>query len=894
MSFFLRGCIVASLSATLFAIPALAQNSVGIGTTTPNASSALDIVSTAGGVLLPRLTQVQRLAIATPAKGLLVFQTDGTSPGFWYNAGTALAPFWTPFLIANDNLGNHTATTDLNLNGNRLSGGGSGNVGLPGSTTLELGNGVAGKNAFAGKIGYQTFSDGLDIVGAGTGFTDRKIKLWAEGGLTINTLAGTGTRVVTADALGNLASVATSTLGADNLGNHTATTALTLGDNPLRLRNDAFHQLRYDATVNGAQLFGFDGGQLGFNQGTYTPVLSWNTSSNVGIGTTAPTARLDVDGSTRLRGLTVAGVVTTDASGNLTSVAANTLGNDNLGNHTATTTLNLNGNALSGGGSNNVGIVSGTTLELGSGVAGKDVFAGKIGYQAFTADALDIVGAGTNGANRKIKLWAEGGLTINTLAGTGTRVVTADASGNLASVASSSLTDNLGNHTATTALNMQGNILTGSGASVSGVGVGVRADGGLNLGQNTVGNNVNLGYNAGFGLTTGADNTFVGFQSGRDATGSANAFLGRDTGYNTTGSNNTFAGYQAGVTNTTGANNTALGHQAGPSGAGLSNTTAIGYQAQAGQSNALVLGGTGLNAVSVGIGTATPTATLDVVGGTRLRGLTTAGIVTTNASGVLSSVAASTLGDNLGNHTATQTLVLNDNVLRLRNDAFHQLRYDGGPDGPQLFGFGGGQLGFNQGTYTPVLSWNTSSNVGIGTTAPTARLDVAGTIRLRTLTTAGIVTTDANGNLTSVAASSLADNLGNHTATTTLNLNGNALSGGSSNNVGIVSGTTLELGNGVAGKDANAGKIGYNAFGSGALDIVGAGTTGSNRKVKIWAEGGTLINSLAGTGTRMVTTDASGNLGSAAITSGAADNLGNHTATTTLNLITTLLRCTQQ
>lgn len=55
---------------------------------------------------------------------------------------------------------------------------------------------------------------------------------------------------------------------------------------------------------------------------------------------------------------------------------------------------------------------NGSTIELGSNVAGKDSSAGKIGYQKFTADALDIVGAGTNGSNRKIHFWTEGGATF--------------------------------------------------------------------------------------------------------------------------------------------------------------------------------------------------------------------------------------------------------------------------------------------------------------------------------------------------------------------------------------------------------------------------------------------------------------------------------------------------
>ena len=57
---------------------------------------------------------------------------------------------------------------------------------------------------------------------------------------------------------------------------------------------------------------------------------------------------------------------------------------------------------------------------------------------------------------------------------------------------SNATADNLGNHTATQALNLQTNALTGTGASLpAGVlGVGIRADGGLNLGQYTAGNSL--------------------------------------------------------------------------------------------------------------------------------------------------------------------------------------------------------------------------------------------------------------------------------------------------------------------------------------------------------------------------------------------------------------------
>lgn len=58
-------------------------------------------------------------------------------------------------------------------------------------------------------------------------------------------------------------------------------------------------------------------------------------------------------------------------------------------------------------------------LEFNTGDENKQNDAGKIGYQVFTGDALDIIGAGPKTPNpqadagpRKIKLWAEGGLTV--------------------------------------------------------------------------------------------------------------------------------------------------------------------------------------------------------------------------------------------------------------------------------------------------------------------------------------------------------------------------------------------------------------------------------------------------------------------------------------------------
>jgi hypothetical protein len=63
-------------------------SSIGIGTILPNASAALEVNSTTKGFLLPTMTQNQRNAIATPATGLLIYQSDNT-PGFYYYNGAA-------------------------------------------------------------------------------------------------------------------------------------------------------------------------------------------------------------------------------------------------------------------------------------------------------------------------------------------------------------------------------------------------------------------------------------------------------------------------------------------------------------------------------------------------------------------------------------------------------------------------------------------------------------------------------------------------------------------------------------------------------------------------------------------------------------------------------------
>jgi len=75
--------ILPVLVVLLYSMMASSQTgSVGIGTTSPNSSAALEIASSTKGILIPRMSSVQRNAIPSPAAGLMVY--DNTTNSFWF------------------------------------------------------------------------------------------------------------------------------------------------------------------------------------------------------------------------------------------------------------------------------------------------------------------------------------------------------------------------------------------------------------------------------------------------------------------------------------------------------------------------------------------------------------------------------------------------------------------------------------------------------------------------------------------------------------------------------------------------------------------------------------------------------------------------------------------
>jgi hypothetical protein len=90
------------------------------------------------GLLIPRLSQANRLAMTAPAQGIIVYQTDGTSTGgagtgFWYNQGTSAAPKW---LRLTDSSGiSYDPTTGLQVGPGPVAGPGPFSAGTPGGPT---------------------------------------------------------------------------------------------------------------------------------------------------------------------------------------------------------------------------------------------------------------------------------------------------------------------------------------------------------------------------------------------------------------------------------------------------------------------------------------------------------------------------------------------------------------------------------------------------------------------------------------------------------------------------------------------------------------------------------------------------------------------------------------
>ncbi|HAT73284.1 MAG TPA: hypothetical protein DCS63_10765 [Elusimicrobia bacterium] len=192
-------------------------------------------------------------------------------------------------------------------------------------------------------------------------------------------------------------------------------------------------------------------------------------------------------------------------------------------------------------------------------------------------------------------------------------------------------------------------------------------------------NNSFFGYNTGVSLDPNADdNTFIGSNSGVMNAGRNNSFLGSNSGYrNDGGGDNTLAGYKAGYNNSIGSGNAVLGSQAGYGVAGqsFSSATLAGYKAGFGLttgSDNVLLGfqsgnslTTGSRNIIIGYDEDAPAATTNdyinigglLHGDMALSTMTVYGDLYANHFyGDISGASGLPSGDDLGNHIATQSL----------------------------------------------------------------------------------------------------------------------------------------------------------------------------------------------------------------------------------------------
>lgn len=188
-----------------------AQN-VGIGTTTPHASAQLDITSTTKGLLIPRMTGAQRVAIAAPPVGLMVIQTNTetvppSSPGLYLCEQVGAFTTWRRIARADEITGGSPTWT---VSGSNQYSNVAGNVGigtgsptskfhlvgdlLQESGTMSINNSAATlqlQNAGVNKASMYLWSDNLRI-GTNSGNTAGDVHIQTVGSIRLSVSAFNG------------------------------------------------------------------------------------------------------------------------------------------------------------------------------------------------------------------------------------------------------------------------------------------------------------------------------------------------------------------------------------------------------------------------------------------------------------------------------------------------------------------------------------------------------------------------------------------------------------------------------------------------------------------------------------------------------------------------------
>lgn len=284
---------IGTLMATAtWAQKAATKDNVGIGTNSPDPSAVLDIQSVNKGLLIPRLTVDQRNSIASPASGLMVYQTNEKSGFYFYDGNN-----WKP--MTGDEA-KSVATLDINgwaLDGNatatanKAAATAASFIGTPAGVPInfKIGGVTAGKittdNIF---LGYQS---GLSS-GSGTtnlGFGNLSLAELTTGGS--NTAIGVGTLRRTTSGNLNMSvgslGLNFNTTGSANIAlGHASLHKNTSGSNNIAIGKDALFNSNGDFNISiGATSFvGLTNGNRNVAIGYLAGSANISGSSNVFLG----------------------------------------------------------------------------------------------------------------------------------------------------------------------------------------------------------------------------------------------------------------------------------------------------------------------------------------------------------------------------------------------------------------------------------------------------------------------------------------------------------------------------------------------------------------------------------------------------------------------------------
>ncbi len=186
----------------------LFTGTVGIGTTNPSSAAALDITSSTQGLLLPRLTYVQKTAISNPVAGLILFCSDcGTNGEMQLYNGTSFvnmiggtAQFALPVISATT--GAYSITTSSAISGGEITSDGGASITARG---LVWGT-SAGSSTFSVTTGTGTGTFTSSITGLTSGIT-YYIRAFATN--SVGTKYGSEITLNTAQAVATLAATTT-------------------------------------------------------------------------------------------------------------------------------------------------------------------------------------------------------------------------------------------------------------------------------------------------------------------------------------------------------------------------------------------------------------------------------------------------------------------------------------------------------------------------------------------------------------------------------------------------------------------------------------------------------------------------------------------------------------